>query len=331
VSAETSLQTRLSTEESRALSAEASLSALGSSGLSTEVSRAISAETSLQSRLSTEESRAASVETSESSRAVSAETSLQTRLSTEESRASSVETSESSRAVSAETSLQSRLSTEESRALSAEISLSALGSSGLSTEVSRAISAETSLQSRLSTEESRAASVETSESSRAVSAETSLQSRLSTEESRTLAADNSLEVRVSAEESRFTGTFNGTITQSTLKLSGTCEAQTFTTTSDARLKTDVEEITGALSTVVALRPVEYNWVDGRATINPGHKEVGFIAQELEAVVPEVVATSDGELPGLKRVAYDRIVSLLVAAVKELKAEVDALKAAAAAK
>jgi hypothetical protein len=71
-------------------------------------------------------------------------------------------------------------------------------------------------------------------------------------------------------------------------------------------------------------------VDERETINPGHKELGFLAQELEEFLPAVVNTSsssEGAVPNMKSVAYDRVVALLCAAVKELKSEVEALKRA----
>jgi hypothetical protein len=107
-------------------------------------------------------------------------------------------------------------------------------------------------------------------------------------------------------------------------VTGGIEAANYGTTSDARLKKDITEIEGALAKVKALRPVEYNWTE-RETLNPGHKEIGFIAQEVEAVVPAVVSTSSDEL-GTKRVGYDRLTALLVAAVKEQAAVIAGLEA-----
>ena len=104
-------------------------------------------------------------------------------------------------------------------------------------------------------------------------------------------------------------------------------AGSFTTASDARLKKDVVEVSNALDVVQQIRPVFYNWVDGHATLNPGHQELGFLAQELEAVLPNVVRTlpaGEGQCENQKAVAYDRLVSLLVCAVKELNAKVEAL-------
>jgi hypothetical protein len=226
---------------------------------------------------------------------------------------------EISRAISAETVLSTDLSTETSRAISAETALSTAVSTNISTETSRAISAETVLSTDLSTETSRAISAETALS-------TSFSTDLSAEVSRAISTETSIETRLSTEESRFYGTFQGEITQAALSLTGDITAGSFTTTSDARLKKDIVNVSNALEMVGQIRPVYYNWIDERPTINPGHKEIGFLAQELEAVLPNVVTTaSTEEYPDQKRVAYDRLVSLLIGAVNELNAEVRALK------
>ena len=98
--------------------------------------------------------------------------------------------------------------------------------------------------------------------------------------------------------------------------------------SDARLKENVATLTGALDKVNQLRGVSFNWIDsarGEGT------HIGFIAQELEEVYPELVG--DGDLPNdedgnepIKSVDYGHMVPVLVEAIKELKAENDALKA-----
>ena len=100
-----------------------------------------------------------------------------------------------------------------------------------------------------------------------------------------------------------------------------------TSYSDMRLKKDVEEVVGAVEKLNALRPVFYNWNE-KASMNPAHKELGFLAQEVEAVIPNVVLTASDEM-GTKSVAYDRLVSLLVAAVKEQDVRIKALEAKSA--
>jgi hypothetical protein len=55
--------------------------------------------------------------------------------------------------------------------------------------------------------------------------------------------------------------------------------------------------------------------------NEGH-DIGVIAQEIEKVLPEVVET---RLNGYKAVKYEKIVALLIEAIKQLKSEIDILK------
>jgi len=96
--------------------------------------------------------------------------------------------------------------------------------------------------------------------------------------------------------------------------------------SDARFKEDVQPLTDSLSTVLKLRGVQFNW---KRDEYPEHnfsegRQVGFIAQEVEEVLPEVVDKGDDK-DGFYSVSYGRIVPVLVEAVKELKAENDSLK------
>jgi hypothetical protein len=81
--------------------------------------------------------------------------------------------------------------------------------------------------------------------------------------------------------------------------------------SDIKLKENINTITGALAKVRALRGVTYNWKD---RINGGNDlKIGFIAQEVNDVVPELVF-SNNEYLG---VHYKDITALLVEAIKEL--------------
>lgn len=78
--------------------------------------------------------------------------------------------------------------------------------------------------------------------------------------------------------------------------------------SDERLKSGIRPLTGALSTICELRGVHYTM--------GGEPQVGFIAQEVQHVVPEAVTRADSNTLA---VDYSRIVPLLVEAVKELVA------------
>jgi len=98
---------------------------------------------------------------------------------------------------------------------------------------------------------------------------------------------------------------------------GTVNAANFNTTSDATLKTNVETLTGSLDAVKSLRGVSFDWIEN------GNSEVGVIAQEVEAVLPDVVSTND---QGIKSVKYGNMVALLIEAMKEQQAQIDELKA-----
>lgn len=87
--------------------------------------------------------------------------------------------------------------------------------------------------------------------------------------------------------------------------------------SDARLKTDIQTITGALDRVRKLRGVTFS---RRET---GNRGVGLIAQELAAIVPAAVMTHED---GLLSVAYGNLVGVLIEAVKDLADKVDRLEA-----
>jgi hypothetical protein len=93
-------------------------------------------------------------------------------------------------------------------------------------------------------------------------------------------------------------------------------AGTITSNSDASLKTNVETITSALDKVNALRGVMFD------RISTGKREMGVIAQEVEAVVPELVFT---DADGIKSVAYANTVALLIEAIKEQQQQINELK------
>ena len=88
--------------------------------------------------------------------------------------------------------------------------------------------------------------------------------------------------------------------------------------SDARLKKNVSTIENALDIVDNLRGVWFDWKD---TEREG-REIGFIAQEVQEILPEVV-NANGKFLGMQ---YSKITALLVEAIKELKAENEDLKA-----
>ena len=96
--------------------------------------------------------------------------------------------------------------------------------------------------------------------------------------------------------------------------------------SDARLKENLEVIPNALDKVQALSGYTFDWNDKQDAYEVGTRDVGVVAQDVEAVLPEVVV--DRELTGFKAVNYEKLVPLLIEAIKELKDEVDTLRAEA---
>lgn len=104
-------------------------------------------------------------------------------------------------------------------------------------------------------------------------------------------------------------------------------AYSTTTPSDERLKDNIKTIENASEKIAKMRGVEYQWNTGKLT---GKKEIGLIAQEVEAVVPEVVA--EKKLPMLtgtdevyKTVDYERLVALLIESNKELQNRITELE------
>ena len=98
-------------------------------------------------------------------------------------------------------------------------------------------------------------------------------------------------------------------------------------TSDINYKENVIEIPNALDKIDKIRGVEFDWisltdeekVDHHS--NEGH-DVGVIAQEIEKVLPEIVTEREN---GSKAVRYEKIVALLIQAIKEQQIQINQLK------
>jgi hypothetical protein len=92
------------------------------------------------------------------------------------------------------------------------------------------------------------------------------------------------------------------------------------TSSDQRLKSNVFNITYGLDTVSKLRPVFYNW--SNVETRGSQVEIGFIAQEIQQYIPEVIGeNSDGMLS----LDYSKLTAVLTKAIQELSAENTALR------
>ena len=92
-----------------------------------------------------------------------------------------------------------------------------------------------------------------------------------------------------------------------------------TQNSDERVKENIVEIPNAIDKVKAMKGVYYN----RTDFNTGVTKVGVLAQEVEAVLPELIVEAPDS--GLKSVAYGELTAVLINAVKELEARVQELE------
>ena len=97
-------------------------------------------------------------------------------------------------------------------------------------------------------------------------------------------------------------------------ITGIATATDFDSTSDVRLKTNIQVVDEALDKVNRLRGVSFDWKES------GESSYGVIAQELESVLPELVHGDDP-----KRVNYNGIIGVLIESIKELSARVDELE------
>ena len=95
--------------------------------------------------------------------------------------------------------------------------------------------------------------------------------------------------------------------------------------SDERLKDDIVPIPNALDKVLSISGNTFKWNNGlSATVNPkaGQEDTGVIAQEIEKLgLPGVTTIRE---TGTHAVNYEKLVPLLIEAIKELSTKVDAL-------
>jgi len=126
----------------------------------------------------------------------------------------------------------------------------------------------------------------------------------------------------------------GSIRGSSATFSGDVTANT----SDKRLKNNIVNIDSALEKISKINGVYFNWNETAKELidkDTEIREVGFIAQEVQSVLPEIIKpapfdvinSKGGSISGENylTIQYEKIVPLLLEAIKELKAEVEELK------
>ena len=88
--------------------------------------------------------------------------------------------------------------------------------------------------------------------------------------------------------------------------------------SDKRLKDHIKPIEDPLDIIAQISGNTFDWNEEKQTIYTG-KDYGVVAQEIQSVMPELVETKDN---GYLAVRYDKIVPLLIEAIKEQQTIID---------
>lgn len=102
-----------------------------------------------------------------------------------------------------------------------------------------------------------------------------------------------------------------------LNVSGNVTANWFIYNSDRRLKDNIVPLSSSLEKILSLNGYSFSWK------STGAKDIGVIAQEVEAVYPELVHTNS---TGFKSVEYGNLIAPLIEAVKTQQKEIESLKA-----
>jgi hypothetical protein len=101
--------------------------------------------------------------------------------------------------------------------------------------------------------------------------------------------------------------------------------------SDERLKTNIRDVSDGLSMIMLLRPVRFDWkapaaraIGKKMNLEQGRPQIGFLAQDVEKVIPEAVIKPATPDQAYSFVPTD-IIPVLVQAVKEQQAEIKDLQ------
>jgi hypothetical protein len=109
-----------------------------------------------------------------------------------------------------------------------------------------------------------------------------------------------------------------------------CNTQTISSLSDGRDKTEVEDLPLGLDFINTLRPVKFKWETRDGNGKDGAYDAGFIAQDLQSAQSasdaEYLNMVMDENPDRLEACYGQLIPVLVQAIKDLKVEIDTLKA-----
>ena len=106
---------------------------------------------------------------------------------------------------------------------------------------------------------------------------------------------------------------------------GYINASGFQDGSDIKLKENIQDISYGLDTVLSLKPRKFDWKDAP---EEEKASIGFIAQEVEEIIPEIISESvspDGDEYTIKGMNYGALTAALVKAIQEQQTIIDDLK------
>jgi len=120
--------------------------------------------------------------------------------------------------------------------------------------------------------------------------------------------------------------FGGSMDTGVGSISVNSSSTSYNTTSDYRLKKNVTEVADPVDAVMALNPVEFSFV-----ADPSNRVSGFLAHEVQAVIPNAVtgekdAVDENGDPVYQSVDHSKIVPMLTAALQKALGEIETLKA-----
>jgi hypothetical protein len=98
------------------------------------------------------------------------------------------------------------------------------------------------------------------------------------------------------------------------------ESATACAGSDIALKENITPLDGSLSKILNLSPVSFDWIDKSS--RGANREIGFIAQDMEKIFPEVVRTNPDGYKGIK---YDVFAAVLAKAIQEQNSQLQEVK------
>lgn len=117
-----------------------------------------------------------------------------------------------------------------------------------------------------------------------------------------------------------------------LDVNGALHYVSSSASSDERFKTNIRPLEDSLTKLSRLRTVSFEWNERINSARDGYvlneRTIGLIAQDVEKVFPEVVSRwkLDDDITDARAICYERLIPVLIDAIRDLGARVTALEA-----